>query len=232
MPMRPGSTRARAAARREQGAVRTYRRTAVCSCGVKFKYPPGSAAPELCSRCTFALADRATIYDRDCGIGWLPQNLAHYAVALSDWGMLIRKPSPTARFATATHEAAHGVYAISHRLLVDELSIKQQGNAAGWCWFTHRDAPPEIVAEVFLAGFQGERLLIPETDFRVATTDFQEAASRLPLGADIDAVVLKVRRRVASLWPEILRLAEALDRQGELIGATHIRSIARLPSWL
>jgi hypothetical protein len=47
-----------------------------------------------------------------------------------------------------------------------------------------------------------------------------------------NALVLKVRRLLSSLWPEIVRLAEALDRDGELVGAGHIKSIVRLPSWL
>ena len=51
-------------------------------------------------------------------------------------------------------------------------------------------------------------------------------------GLDVDALVLKVRRLLSSLWPEIVRLAEALDRDGELVGAGHIKSIVRLPSWL
>jgi hypothetical protein len=40
------------------------------------------------------------------------------------------------------------------------------------------------------------------------------------------------RRRAGFLSVEIMRLAEALHQQDELVGADHIRSIARLFSWL
>jgi hypothetical protein len=43
---------------------------------------------------------------------------------------------------------------------------------------------------------------------------------------------MKVRRRIYSLWDEVDRVATALDRDGELVGVDHIRSVARLPSWL
>ena len=65
-----------------------------------------------------------------------------------------------------------------------------------------------------------------------ANSGFTQAAKLLPAGTDFNALVLRVRRLLSSLWPEIVRLAEALDRDGELVGVGHIKSIVRLPSWL
>jgi hypothetical protein len=146
--------------------------------------------------------------------------------ACSSWAAA---EQPTPRFATAVHQASDAVYALSYGPPADELSIRQQGNAIGSCWFRHSGASPEV----FLAGLQGERLLIPETDIRVANTDFQEAASRLPLGADIDALVGKVRLRIYSLWAEVHRLATALHERGKLDKGEILRA-ARMPrsSWL
>jgi hypothetical protein len=61
--------------------------------------------------------------------------------------------------------------------------------------------------------------------------DVAEAA-KFCAGLDLNALVLRVRRLLSSLWPEIVRLAEALDRDGELVGVDHIKSIVRLPSWI
>jgi hypothetical protein len=89
------------------------------------------------------------------------------------------------------------------------------------------------VAGTFLAGLQGERLLIPETDFRVAITDFQEAAKLLSSGTDMNALVGKVCLRIYSLWTEVHRLATALHERGKLDEGEILRA-ARMPrsSWL
>jgi hypothetical protein len=78
MQMRLGSKRARAADRLEQKGARLYRLTAICLCGVKFKYKHGIFTPERCPDCTAVHVDRFTVFERDRGVGELPANLGHY----------------------------------------------------------------------------------------------------------------------------------------------------------
>jgi hypothetical protein len=88
------------------------------------------------------------------------------------------------------------------------------------------------VAGTFLAGFLAERLINPYVDIATASSDFTAASKLLPAGADLNDFVPKVQRRLYLLWDEIVRVAEALDRDKELVGVDHIRSVARLTSWL
>jgi hypothetical protein len=84
---------------------------------------------------------------------------------------------------------------------------------------------------VLLAGHLAEKFADPYAGIETANTDFTQAAKLVP-GADFKELVFRTRRRLYSLWDEVHRLAEALDREKELIGVENIRSIARLPSWL
>lgn len=141
-------------------------------------------------------------------------------------------PSPAKPSLLAIHEAAHAVVALFCDFNVSRLTIRQEGDAFGSCFFhMPAAASPIVVAAVFLAGYLAVRLVDPYVSAETASWDLAEAEKLLPPGADLGELVSRVRRRVYSLWDEIHRLAEALDREKTLIGADHIRNIARLPSW-
>lgn len=112
------------------------------------------------------------------------------------------------------------------------MTIRREGDAVGSCVFHPAGAPAVLVATLLLAGYLAVKLLDPYAKVETANSDLVEAKKLLPPGTDLNEFVFRVRRRVASLWVEISRLAEALDRENELVGAGHIRSIAKLPSWL
>ena len=137
----------------------------------------------------------------------------------------------TSRYATAVHESAHAVCALSFGLPVDRLSIRADG-LAGVCSFRHPRATPEQIVSVFVAGVLGERFIAPHTDIEVANTDAHEAAT-FSRGLDLHAIVAKTRLRIYNLWTEVARLAEALDKRGSL-DAGEIARAARMPplSWI
>jgi hypothetical protein len=112
------------------------------------------------------------------------------------------------------------------------MTFRREDNAAGSCLFHPAAAKPILVATVLMAGYLAEKFVDPCADMRMANTDFTQAAELLSADTDLSELVCRVRRRVSSLWPEIVRLAEALDRDGELVGVDLIKSIVRLPSWL
>jgi hypothetical protein len=85
----------------------------------------------------------------------------------------------------------------------------------------------DILGRVF-----GREAHQPLCRHRTASSDFTEASKLLPPGTDYEDLVPKVQRRLHLLWDEIVRVAEALDRYGGLVGVEHIRSVARLTSWL
>jgi len=96
--------------------------------------------------------------------------------------------------------------------------------------FRPAGAAPILVAAVLLAGHLAEKFADPCADIETANTDCIQAAKLLRPGTDFEELVFRTRRRLYSLWDEVSRLAEALDRDGELVGADQIRDIARL--WL
>jgi hypothetical protein len=138
----------------------------------------------------------------------------------------------TPRFATAVHEASHAICALSWDLPVDRLSIRADG-LVGICLFRFPSAAPEQVACILLAGLVGERLVAPDTDVSIARTDIAEAVKFLG-GTDIRVLAARTRRRLTNLWTEVIRLAESLDKDGELVGVDFIKGVTRMPplSWL
>lgn len=121
-----------------------------------------------------------------------------------------------------------------HRLLKRcEGAARRTERVAASVWRSERGAAWDI-APPSTAGWRplGERHSNPYADIGTANLDFVEAEKLLKPGTDLNEVVFRVRRRLYGLWDEVHRLAEALDRQGELVGADLIRSVARMPSWL
>jgi len=51
------------------------------------------------------------------------------------------------------------------------------------------------------------------------------------LDISLDDLVLKVRQQLASRWTEVDRLAEALDRDGELKAGVILRAIQTPVAW-
>jgi hypothetical protein len=133
---------------------------------------------------------------------------------------------------TAIHEAAHTVLALYCRLQVDRVTIVRDGSVTGKCWFRPFGAPPIITAAVYLAGFLAVKIADHYAPSWPANSDLTEAAKLLPAKADLNDFMPKVERRLYLLWNEIVGVAEALDRDKELVGVDHIRSVARLTSWL
>ena len=85
---------------------------------------------------------------------------------------------------------------------------------------------------MFVAGVLGEGLVAPRTDIEVANTDAREAA-KFARGLDLKAIVAKTRLRIYSLWTEITRLADALDKNGYLNAGEIARAARMLPlSWM
>jgi hypothetical protein len=144
-------------------------------------------------------------------------------------GILIRPPKPSL---IAIHEAGHGAVALYCGFPVSRMTILREGDTLGSCVFHPAGAPALLVATVLLAGYLAVKFIDPYANVEAANWDFVEAEKILPAGTDLNEFVFRVRRRVYSLWDEISRLAEALDRDGELVGADHIRSVSRMPSWL
>jgi hypothetical protein len=141
-------------------------------------------------------------------------------------------PNVTRRFSTALHEACHSLTAISNGLRVEKLILKDN-DLDGLCRFDSTGATAQQMVEVYLAGVLGERLGSPRSIWlENACRQDREEAAKLSAGLDLEALVLKVRRRLASLWPEITRLAEALDKDGDLDSAAMQRAIRIPASWL
>jgi hypothetical protein len=147
---------------------------------------------------------------------------------VSDYGLLVQPHRPSS---TAHHEAGHGIIALFCRMSVERMTVLRHGNAAGACLFKPAGAAPILVAAVLLAGHLAEKFADPYANVETANSDFTQASKLVP-SADFKELVFRTRRRLYSLWDEVHRLAEALDRQGELVGADHIRNVARMPSWL
>jgi hypothetical protein len=142
--------------------------------------------------------------------------------------------SVTRRWATALHEASHSLIAISNGLRVKEL-VLEDNDLDGLCRFDSTGATAVQMIEVYLAGVLGERLGSPREMWleNACRRDRQEAANlSAGLKLDLDALVLKVRRRLASLWTEIDRLATALDNQGSLDEGEILCAIKTPASWL
>jgi len=85
--MRRKGTMSRRAATRQAaaGGKRRYRQQTLCACGATFPYQPDGMTPAFCPACIKRRADRATVYDRDRGIGKLPFNLVErYGLEVAD----------------------------------------------------------------------------------------------------------------------------------------------------
>jgi hypothetical protein len=137
-------------------------------------------------------------------------------------------PKATRRFSTALHEASHNLIAISNGLRVEKL-VLNDNDLDGLCRFDSTGATAQQMVEVYLAGVLGERLgSAREMWLENACRRDREEAAKLSAGLDLDGLVLKIRRRLVSLWPEILRLAEALDARGSL-DAAEVARAARVP---
>ena len=136
----------------------------------------------------------------------------------------------TPRWASCIHESSHSVMSLSYGFPVDKLSVSQDG-LTGVCSFRHPRATREQLAAIFVAGVLGEWFVARDTNLETARTDIAEA-TKLTVGIDLDALVLRVRRRLASLWTEIDRLATALDKQGSLDSGSILRAIKTPASWL
>ena len=138
----------------------------------------------------------------------------------------------TRRWATALHEASHSLIAISSGLRVEKLVLKDN-DLDGICRFDSTGATAEQMVEVYLAGVLGERLGSPrEMWLEDACRRDREEAAKQSAGLDLEALVLKVRRQLVSLWPEITRLADALDKNGDLDSAAVQKAIRTPVSWL
>jgi hypothetical protein len=85
---------------------------------------------------------------------------------------------------------------------------------------------------VVIAGYLAVKIADRYAPSWSANSDFSEAAKLLPAKADLGDIVFKVDRRLRLLWNQIERVAQVLDRDKELVGVDHIRSVARLTSWL
>jgi len=135
---------------------------------------------------------------------------------------------------TCFHEAAHAVIALSYGVRVTELKIggEQLGGVAiaGVCDFIPADAPKLVLAEIYLAGPAIESMMDPYWNLAEVKDDYDKAAELL-VGADVTAVVSKVKWRISNLYPEIDRLAKALLEHKRLDKREILRA-ARLPSWL
>jgi hypothetical protein len=138
--------------------------------------------------------------------------------------------SVTPRWASCVHESSHSVMSLSYGFPVDRLSVSKDG-LSGVCSFRHPGATAEQLAAIFLAGVLGERFVARDTNLDTARTDIAEA-TKLTAGIDLDALVLRVRQRLASLWTEIDRLAEALDKHGSLDSGAVERAIRTPLAWL
>jgi hypothetical protein len=147
---------------------------------------------------------------------------------MSNYGLLVQPHRPSS---TAYHEAGHGVIALFCNMTVERMTVLRRGNEAGACLFKPAGAAPILVAAVLLAGHLAERLANHYASIETANSDFTAAAKLVP-GADFAELVFRTRRRLYSLWDEVSRVAEALDRDGELVGIDLIRRVAKLPSWL
>jgi hypothetical protein len=139
---------------------------------------------------------------------------------------------PAMPSSNAIHEAGHAVLALYCRLQVNRVTILREGDAAGACLVRLSCAAAIIAAAVMIAGYLAVKIADRYASSSSASSDFIAAAMLLPPGTDSEDLVFKVRRRLYSLWDEIVRAAEALDRDGELVGVDHIRRVARLTSWL
>jgi len=147
---------------------------------------------------------------------------------MSNYGLLVQPPHP---LSVAIHESAHAIIALYYRLPVTKLTIVRQGDEMGSCLFKALNTPPRITASVFLAGYLAAKHIDQKVDVTTANADLTEAMDLLPPGTDLKEFVAEVRLKVETFWPEIQRLAEALERDRELVGAHLISSIASLPSW-
>jgi hypothetical protein len=84
------------------------------------------------------------------------------------------------------------------------------------------------IASVYLAGFLAERFVARDVSVDTAHTDVVRAAQYLSGLASLDEFVQRVRQRVANLWTEVIRVAEALDKQGSM-DAGEVARTARMP---
>jgi len=143
-------------------------------------------------------------------------------------------PKPTPSFATAIHESGHALMAIAFRWPVERVSIRTTAKHAGICEFKMRPgAPATEIVSVYLAGLIAERFVVPDASVETADTDMRQVLPHLPaLNVGLEDLVRKIRYQLASRWPEVDRLAEALDRCGELDGGEVLRAIRTPIAWI
>src|SRR5581483_3141761 len=144
-------------------------------------------------------------------------------------------PKPVTRsYATAIHESGHALMAIAYRWPGDRISIRANATHAGICHFRMRPCAPAVeIVSFYLAGLVAERFVVPDASVETADTDMRRVLPHLPaLNVGLEDLVRKIRYQLASRWPEIDRLAEALNKAGELAQGEILRAIRTPIAWI
>jgi hypothetical protein len=86
---------------------------------------------------------------------------------------------------------------------------------------------------VYLAGFLADKFVAPDANVNASNTDVSRALPYASaLSVSLEDLMLRVRQRLANMWPEIDRLAEALAQCGELDAGGILRAIRTPVAWL